>query len=91
MEIEKQRVVPEHVETYVDQTLCDFCRRVIERLAGCDFEESTIELRWGKTYPDGGSSEGFDYDVCKQCFVEVLMPFFALNEAQPRVHELVVW
>ena len=65
--------------SHLTETECDLCHRRNQGDGWAkdvyDATETTVECRWGKSYPDGGHGERIDLDICPECFKERLIPW----------------
>lgn len=86
MKYYKKIEIPARSKQTLDKTTCDICRRKIEN-EYCSVEEVKVELKTGNVYPDGGSGENIEFDICKNCFEEKLIPWFKEQGAEPQVTE----
>lgn len=89
MKIYKDVTVPSRVDTIVDKTLCDLCGKDVSWCVENHWnnDEVTVECKTGKSYPDSGWSETTSFDVCPDCFVKKVVPWFKEQGASPRVEE----
>jgi hypothetical protein len=76
MRIYGERTVPARVERFVKCATCDICHEEIPRVKDT-YETSEVEVRLkeGRDYPEGGSGEETEIDVCPDCFKTKLIPF----------------
>ena len=60
------------------KTMCDICKKeVTTGYGGNDwhrFNETTIEAKIGDRYPDCDCRTKYEIDICKDCFVDKLIP-----------------
>lgn len=84
MEHRKVVQIPAREEERVVKTTCDLCGDEIKEPGGYDFDHITVERRSGVAYPDGGQTDYTEFDVCKQCFQDKLVVWFASYGARPR-------
>ena len=66
----------------VVEVRCDLCGKVAGKPGRCvgwghgyDVEETWIEYRSGKQYPESGFRDVIAVDICPQCFCEKLVPW----------------
>ena len=77
-------------ESFLEEITCDLCGRKGSpgRHNWSDetytIEEIKIESEIGNAYPDGGSSEKTEFDICPECFAEKVVPWLISQGAQPR-------
>lgn len=76
----KTIVKVEHKSTYnhVEFTVCDICKK---QYKGENWErgnysalETTVLLKTGSSFPEGGSGEETEFDICPKCFETRLIP-----------------
>lgn len=75
--------VPATTRQVVELTTCDICKAAITHGT---YEVSEIEVRHksGESYPESGSGTEIEYDICKVCFTNKVVPFLASLGATPR-------
>lgn len=56
-----------------DKEICDICKKEI-REGTFDSSDIDIEAKIGDHYPEGDFRRGYRLDVCKDCFVDKVMP-----------------
>jgi hypothetical protein len=83
-------------ETVTVEVRCDLCGRTAPRPGhgqgtwgqyGGDVNEVTVSHRSGSSYPEGGSGETVEFDVCPDCFRDKLVPWLRSQGAEPRTTE----
>ena len=52
-----------------------------------DAADTTVTLRTGHNYPEGGGGEDTTIDICPKCFVEKLIPWVKSQGGEPTVTE----
>jgi len=65
--------------TQVDYIQCDLCGKQKKHQSVWDdglydIQETTIEIRTGKQYPDSYYADVTKADICPQCFVQKIIP-----------------
>lgn len=78
--------VPAETREVVDHLTCDLCQCEIKPAR---FEVSQVEvsLRTGSCFPEGGSGEVKEYDICQSCFESKLMIWLSSQGAEPQTRE----
>jgi len=72
---------PAREEQMLDFLVCDICGRKSDsgwgdwRTKAYDATEVVVKLRLGDDYPEGGSGEKWEIDICPECFREKLIPW----------------
>ena len=71
---------------------CDVCKETYagDRWGsqdGHEISETIISKESGYNYPEGGSSEMVEFDICPKCFDKTIVPFFEALGAHPTVYE----
>ena len=72
---------PVRVDRLLSQTVCDVCGRESTqhqegwKTGSYDATEVEVRLRTGNSYPEGGSGEEWEVDICPTCFNEKLIPW----------------
>jgi len=86
MQHKKTVEAPATTREVVDFTTCDICG---DRIREGTYEVSEIEVRHktGTNYPEGGSGEETEFDICGKCFDEKLVPWLSSQNAEPRKTE----
>jgi hypothetical protein len=80
----------QHIEAHdievVDHVTCDLCRRPIpdERFK---VDEVEVSRRQGDVFPEGGSGTTTSFDICGECWEQILAPFLERMGAEPQTHE----
>jgi hypothetical protein len=78
--IYKEQQIPAQTKTVLAQTLCDLCGKDLnDQDVEHVFEvhDVTISCRTGESYPEGGSGQCVEIDLCTVCFLGKLVPWFA--------------
>ena len=70
------------ISSRVVETKCDICGKIAPWPDGWekgphDVAEVTLELREGRSYPDGGSGKKYFVDMCPECFKTKLIPWLS--------------
>lgn len=52
-----------------------------------DVSETKVSMRTGRQYPDNGSGDTVEFDICPDCFSNRLVPWFKENGANPTEKE----
>lgn len=70
----KTVVIPESKRQEVEYTTCDLCG---ERITEERFHIDTVTMTWraGTSYPEGGSGEQEEYDMCSTCWRTKIVPW----------------
>jgi len=76
----------------VDSINCDVCNRNHpnghwRRDSSFDIIETEVKLKTGYIYPEGGSGTEISYDICPDCFRNVLIPLFESIGVHPRTED----
>lgn len=58
--------------TIKSYTLCDKCNEKIETESNYDAFECEFIYKTGDSYPEGGSGEKFELDLCQKCGKEAV-------------------
>lgn len=74
--------VPEKTVKEWVKTTCDMCKDDIHRPVAYDIEEIEVSLKVGTNYPEGGSGELIEIDICSKCFTGKLVPFIKSQGAE---------
>lgn len=77
-------VVQKVVDT--SETFCDFCSSKISN-SYYAVSETTVECRFGHSYPEGGSATTLDVDICMNCFESKLIPWIKSQGVEMRETE----
>ena len=87
----KEVVQRSYDEDFVVSVTCDMCKKTY---TGSKWENGTFDvtdtevvLKTGTMYPEGGSGEELEFDICPKCFKEVLIPTLKNLGASPQVTE----
>jgi hypothetical protein len=78
--------VPAKESKVLYKTTCDLCGGEITS-ACYDAEEVEIRHRTGSNYPEGGSGEEVEVDMCGTCFDSKLVPWLREQGANPEPEE----
>ena len=78
---------PAREEITVDKTICDLCQNEIPRPGWCEVNIVTIQSRTGRQYPEGGSGEEINVDMCQECFSSKLTPWLQSQGVQMKLEE----
>ena len=81
--------------TELSEVLCDLCGKVGKY---GDWETSTwevaeseieIEVRYkdGSSYPEGGEGQKYNVDICPECFLTKLIPWFKSQGCKAKVED----
>ena len=74
---------PAKTREVVDYETCDICGdRILENM----YEVNEVEVRHktGSSFPEGGSGDEVEFDLCGKCFTEKLIPWLSTQGAEPR-------
>src|SRR5688500_4648892 len=92
------RTVPATTRQEIASVKCDICGRAAkdaENWSGesrYDIDGTTVEMKVtrdkGTSFPDGGQRTSTRFDICPQCFEQVLVPFLESKGAKPTVDEV---
>jgi len=77
--------VPGRTGLKVVRVICDLCKEVAPEPIRGDVAETKVALRTGTSYPEGGSGEATEFDICPDCFEKQLMPWLKSQGATPYV------
>ena len=72
---------------------CDLCGKEGNKwgcwkdAAGFGEPESTVELRTGHQYPEGGTGTKWEIDICPECFENKLVPWVRSRGADIQLEE----
>lgn len=66
--------VPAKTKQVLEKTICDLCNTAIKR-ASFHIDEVTVQYRTGERYPECGSGELEEVDLCGICFKTKLKPW----------------
>lgn len=72
--IEKVAAKPATTKEVLEKTKCDICKKDI-LYGGYSADEAEVSAKEGTSYPEGGSGEEYEFDVCVSCFKDQLIPF----------------
>ena len=78
--------VPATTRTFVHHRTCDLCGYKISTKP-YEVNEVTMAHRTGKQYPECGSGKHVEFDICGQCFTDVLIPQMKSLGATPTTTE----
>jgi hypothetical protein len=70
--IKKEKRMKEVDVTIEDYNLCDKCNEKIKKEDSYDDFECEFIHKTGSSYPDGGSGEKQEMELCKKCAVELV-------------------
>lgn len=92
MRIMKTKEETREVE-YIEAVVCDLCGAKTSgnkpwAKGNHDAIEVDVCMRTWKHWPEGGSGEDIQYDICPTCFRERLMPWLLNQGAAPRIKDL---
>ena len=82
----KKTVVPEKVVEFQTHVTCDMCGVKIEREC-YEVEDIEISRKTGYSYPEGGSGEKVEVDLCSNCFENELIPWLTSKGVVPTTTE----
>lgn len=90
MKIYKEVTIPERKERRVDHRECDLCSRKSDRddwtSGSYNVNETEIRIeitqKDGSSYPEGGSGQSYDIDLCPTCFKSQLVPWLISQGAK---------
>ena len=79
-------------ETDVVRITCDLCKRTIKghswaKSSASNVAESTVSLKTGFWFPDGGNGELVEFDICPDCFENRLVGALLQMGAEPTTTE----
>jgi hypothetical protein len=85
-----------YVDKRVSSVTCDICKKEYngdfwdrEPYSALD---TTVELKIGSCYPEGGSGEYFTFDICPKCFETKLIPLLKREfNAEVTIEEFDSW
>ena len=68
--------------TVIDSTACDICGKTKRGVVNWDGDTWGVEsiaasIETGKVYPEGGSTQKLEYDICPECFMAHVVPFLS--------------
>lgn len=76
----------------LDHVLCDLCKKRFDDEdwgKDCyDVLETEVRMKTGNHWPDSGDTEETVFDICPDCFRDVLMPFLKSKGAEPTIEEV---
>ena len=70
--IKKEKRMKEVDVTIEDYNLCDKCNEKIEKEDSYDAFECEFIHKTGSSYPEGGSGEKQEMELCQKCAVELV-------------------
>ncbi len=78
--------------TEIVSITCDLCKRTVKKdswgtSGGDNVAESTVSLKTGSWFPEGGSGDLVKFDICPSCFRDKLIPMLAQMGATPTKSE----
>jgi hypothetical protein len=76
--------IPARTEQKEVSTTCDLCKKEIDYWEG----NVDMECKKGSYYPEGGSGILTTFDVCGQCWKDLVVPIMAAAGATPRTREV---
>lgn len=92
----KKVKIPEHYDDLLVNTTCDLCgedtivtssRFDIDMSSRFDIDMVRIVHKWGESYPECGSGEVVNIDMCPKCFVSKLEPWLKDNGVDIKTEE----
>ena len=75
MEHYKEKHIPAATRKVLDKTTCDMCNKEIDQDSSYDINEVEVRHKKGVNYPEGGSGDVFEPDICGECFDDKLVPW----------------
>lgn len=58
-----------------EDVLCDMCGQDCNAgFGGYDVHEVDVRIKTGKSYPESGSGEEYEADICVDCMTEKVIP-----------------
>lgn len=82
--------VPETKRKHLEYVECDLCKKQHKdnwKSGYFDSIEIDVNMRTGSSYPDGGSGENYEFDICPECFKNKLIPWMESQGANPTFSE----
>lgn len=79
-------IIPAKIIQEVDKTTCDLCNEEIQ-YKRYSADEVVIKRRTGDSYPEGGSGEEVEVDMCGDCFDKKLIPWLKSQGVTPAIEE----
>ena len=87
----KKTVHRSYDDEVVVSITCDICNKIYK---GSDWErknysvlETEVRMKTGFAYPDGGSGEEITFDICPDCFMNILIPALKELGAHPTISD----
>ena len=65
---------PEYEKQVHDKTICDLCNNIIVD-SRYDVADVEVSCKTGVSYPDNGSGDKVEFDICVKCFNDNLVPW----------------
>lgn len=84
--VHKREIIKEYDR--LDSIVCDICKKTTKngwREGWYDAFESSIWMKTGSSFPEGGSGEETTIDICPDCFKEKLIPWVKSFGGEPTV------
>ncbi len=81
MKVYKETSIPARSVRTLAATLCDICNEDIDALerelneSGWFSSEVEVSLKEGYFYPEGGYGHEYSVDICRNCFLELIVPW----------------
>lgn len=72
------------------ETKCDLCGKTTKsswKDGTFDATETEIRMKTGSSYPEGGSGEETEIDICPECFTSKLIPWVQSQGGEPTTKE----
>ena len=72
------------------ETKCDLCGKTTKsnwKDGSFDATETEIRMKTGSSYPEGGSGEETEIDICPDCFTSKLIPWVQSQGGEPTTKE----
>ena len=79
--------VPATTRKRLVATTCDLCKKRIMEERYC-VDEVVVEYKSGSSFPEGGTCELIKFDICSECFCDVLRPWLEAQGAIPTTTEI---
>lgn len=86
----KVEVIPESTRTVTVAYICDLCGDESPTKwedGNWDTLDINVSMKTGESYPESGSGETIEYDVCPSCFKSKIIPFMESHGAKTRREE----
>lgn len=87
MKITKTVEIPAHTKEVADHTVCDFCKKRVPREGNYEVAEIEITSNFGSCTPDGGWGTCTEFDCCKACWADKVLPALHALGAKPKTYD----